>query len=271
MAPVPQPPVVLTVAGSDSGGGAGIQADLKTFAAFGVYGTAAIAALTAQDTRGVQGLWLPPPEFVAAQIDSVFGELSVDAVKIGMLGSSATIAAVAARLRAHGARRVVLDPVMIASSGAALLPRGDVALLREALLPLALVLTPNLPEAAALLKWEPARVEAEGEAACLALLELGPRAVLLKGGHSKGPVSRDLLHDGSACIALEAPRIATRNTHGTGCTLAAGLAAGLALGDDLPTAARRAKDFVTRAIEVAREWRLGRGTGPLGHAQAGPG
>ena len=221
-------PIALTVAGSDSSGGAGIQADLKTFAALGVYGASVITALTAQNTRGVSGIHVVPSEFVTAQIDAVFGDLEVRAVKIGMVAQLATIDAIAAGLVRWSPKHVVLDPVLVASSGDRLLPADAIESLRTRLIPRASLITPNLPEAAALLD-EPI---AAGEAAIARqgqrLLALGCPAILIKGGHGQGSESIDYLVRGNGMLALPAPRIATQNTHGTGCSLSSAIAAGLA-------------------------------------------
>ena len=261
-------PIAVTIAGSDSGAGAGIQADLKTFAALGVYGATVITALTAQNTRGVAAIHAVPAAFVAAQIDAVFSDLAVGAVKIGMLGHAAVIEAVAAGLDRWTAANVVLDPVMVASSGERLLDAEAVDLLKRELLRRARVVTPNLPEAAALLGAKVAESEDEMEAQANALLALGAKAVLMKGGHRGGAESTDVLLDGGAVIRYAARRIATRNTHGTGCTLSSAIAAGLAKGHDLATAVSEAKDFVTAAIAAADRLAVGRGHGPLHHFHA---
>jgi hydroxymethylpyrimidine/phosphomethylpyrimidine kinase len=259
-------PVALTIAGSDSGGGAGIQADLKTFAALGVYGVSAVAALTAQNTKGVTAIHDVPPDFIAAQIDALLDDFEIGAVKIGMLSNAAAIDAVARALDRHQAKNIVLDPVMIASSGDRLLAADAVASLRGLLIPRARVITPNLPEAAALLDTVPARGESEMEAQAQALQSLGAQAVLIKGGHSRGTESVDLLLDTSGRIMrLAASRVATENTHGTGCTLSSAIAAGLARGLDLAEAARAAKEYVTAAIAAADELHVGHGRGPLNH------
>jgi hydroxymethylpyrimidine/phosphomethylpyrimidine kinase len=251
----------LTIAGSDSGGGAGIQADLKTFSAFGVFGMSAITAVTAQNSVGVTGVFNLPPEFVARQLDAVLGDFGADAVKIGMLSTAEIAAAVAERLRAHRARPVVLDPVMIAKSGDALLqPDARAALVRE-VLPLAEVVTPNLHEAAALAGM-PVDSEADMEAAARRIHALGPRAVLVKGGHLKDTAT-DILWDGATLIRFPAPRLDSTSTHGTGCTLSAAIAAGLARGDVLAAAVRRAKAYVTAAIREG--FQAGRGVGVLRH------
>ncbi|WP_298955486.1 bifunctional hydroxymethylpyrimidine kinase/phosphomethylpyrimidine kinase [uncultured Methylobacterium sp.] len=262
--------IAVTVAGSDSGGGAGIQADLKTFSALGVYGASVVTALTAQNTRGVQGIHDVPADFVGQQIGSVFGDLAVAAVKIGMLSQAPVIAAVAEGLARHAPGcPVVLDPVMVATSGDRLLGDGAIDALQRLLLPRALVITPNLPEAAALL----GEAVAADEAAMLdqgrRLLARGPGAVLMKGGHAGGAESVDLLvgADGGV-LRLTGPRVATRNTHGTGCTLSAAIAAGLARGLPLAEAARAAKDYVSAAITAADRLSIGRGHGPVHHFHA---
>ena len=265
--------IALTVAGSDSGGGAGIQADLKAFSALGVYGASVLTAITAQNTRTVAAVHPVPVEIVAAQLDAIFDDLAVGAVKIGMLGEPEVIAAVAQALtsRALAGRGVpvVLDPVMIAKSGDALLADSAVAALRHDLLPLADLLTPNLPEAARLLEVAEAASEAEMEAQGRALLALGPKAVLMKGGHAKGSRCVDLLVTGDgAALRLEAPRQATRNTHGTGCTLSAAIAAGLAKGQDLETAVRAAHGYLQGAIAAADGLAIGSGRGPVHHFHA---
>ena len=260
---------VLTIAGSDSGGGAGIQADLKTFSALGTYGASVIAALTAQNTRAVTAIHDVPPEFVTAQLDAVFDDIAIGAVKIGMLSRPEIIDAVADGLRRHGARNVVLDPVMVAKSGDRLLRPEAIAALKERLLPLATVITPNLPEAAVLLDLEEAGDEAGMIDAAARLRKLGPRAVLLKGGHlDKDAESIDVLDDGGEPLTLAAPRIATENTHGTGCTLSAAIAALLARGLSLRAAVREAKAYVTAAIRAADRLSVGRGHGPVHHFHA---
>jgi hydroxymethylpyrimidine/phosphomethylpyrimidine kinase len=257
-------PIALTIAGSDSSGGAGIQADLKTFAALGVYGASVLTALTAQNTKGVAAIHGVPAEFVAAQMDAVFSDLDIAAVKIGMLGSAAVITAVAAGLERHRARNVVLDPVMVASSGEKLLHPDALAVLRD-LISRTRVLTPNLPEAAALLDMPAARDEAAMCAQGEKLLTLGTGAVLIKGGHGTGPESADFLVDAKVCTRYAAPRIATQNTHGTGCTLSSAVAAGLAKGLSLADAVREAKAYVSAAIAAADRLKVGSGRGPLHH------
>jgi hydroxymethylpyrimidine/phosphomethylpyrimidine kinase len=257
--------IAVTIAGSDSSGGAGIQADLKTFSALGVYGASVITALTAQNTRGVQGIHDVPPQFVASQIDSVFSDLSVRAVKIGMLSRPAVIEAVAAGLDRHGARNVVLDPVMIAASGDPLLVPEAVETLRRVLVPKALLVTPNLPEAAALLGEDVAQTDAAVMGQADRILALGPGAVLIKGGHADGADSVDVLLDGDEFERFISPRIATRNTHGTGCTLSSAIAAGLAKGLSLRAAVGSAKRYVSAAIAASDELRIGHGHGPVHH------
>jgi hydroxymethylpyrimidine/phosphomethylpyrimidine kinase len=260
-------PVAVTIAGSDSGGGAGIQADLKTFAAFGVYGASVITALTAQNTRGVAGIHEVPADFVTAQIDAVFSDLEVSAVKIGMLGNAAVIDAVAAGLVRHRAPNIVLDPVLAATSGEKLLRPDAIGALRK-LIAMVRVITPNIPEAAALLGVPPAHDEADMRVQAPELLALGAGAVLLKGGHAGGRECVDLLLDAHGCQRFAAPRIATDNTHGTGCTLASAVAAGLAKGLELGAAVGEAKAYVTAAIAAADRLQVGRGRGPLHHFHA---
>ena len=257
-------PIAVTIAGLDPSGGAGIAADLKTFSALRVYGAAVITALTAQNTKGVFGIHDVPADFIAAQINAVFTDLAVGAVKIGMLGSAAAIDVIAAALDRYRPRHVVLDPVMIASSGQRLL-RGDALSRLRDLIARVHVLTPNLPEAAALLGTEPARDEAEMQQQAQKLLALGAAAVLIKGGHGGGTESVDLLVENDSCLRLAAPRIETRNAHGTGCTLASALAAGLAKGLALEPAVREAKAYVSAAIAAADRLKVGHGSGPVHH------
>jgi hydroxymethylpyrimidine/phosphomethylpyrimidine kinase len=260
--------IAVTIAGSDSGGGAGIQADLKTFSALGVYGASVITALTAQNTQGVTGIHDVPPDFITAQIDAVFSDLAVNAVKIGMLSVPAAIAAVAAGLDRWKQTLVVLDPVMVASSGDRLLAPAAIDILKSALIPRALVITPNLPEAAALLDAPIAETEDEMRAQAERLLALGARAVLIKGGHASGAEAIDLLVSREAVARLSAERVATKNTHGTGCTLSAAIAAGLAKGQRLGEAVSDAKQYVTEAIGCADELEIGHGHGPVHHFHA---
>jgi hydroxymethylpyrimidine/phosphomethylpyrimidine kinase len=261
-------PIAVTVAGSDSGGGAGIQADLKTFAALGVYGASVVTAITAQNTRGVTAIHDVPPAIVAAQIDAVFSDLKVGAVKIGMLSQPETIEAVADGLARHGQTTIVLDPVMVATSGDRLLAPRAVEVLRRVLIPRALVITPNLPEAAALREAPLARSETEMREQGERLLALGAHAVLVKGGHDTGPESVDLLVEPTRITRLAATRVETRNTHGTGCTLSSAVAAGLAKGLDLNAAVRAAKDYVTAALGAADRLSIGSGHGPVHHFHA---
>ena len=260
--------IALTIAGSDSSGGAGIQADLKTFAALGVYGASVITALTAQNTQGVRGIHDVPADFIRAQIDAVFPDLDVAAVKIGMLSQVATIEAVAQGLVAHSAKNIVLDPVMVATSGDRLLAPEAVEALREKLVPRALVVTPNLPEAAVLVGASVARNEREMEVQAREILALGARNVLIKGGHGVGDESVDLLIGEGDVVRLSAKRIATTSLHGTGCTLSSAIAAGLARGLDLKSAAQEAKAYVTAAVAAARDLHIGHGHGPLHHFHA---
>jgi hydroxymethylpyrimidine/phosphomethylpyrimidine kinase len=257
-------PVAVTIAGSDSGGGAGIQADLKTFSALGVYGASVLTALTAQNTKGVFAVHAVPVDFIAAQIDAVFSDLRAGAVKIGMLANAPAIGAVAEGLDRHRQRNVVLDPVMSASSGESLLDPDSVDELRK-LISRARLLTPNLPEAAALLGAPIAQSEDDMRDQANGLLALGAAAVLIKGGHGEGPQSVDLLVEGDRCERFAAPRSATTNTHGTGCTLAAAVAAGLAKGEALGTAVARAKSYVSAAIAAADRLGIGSGRGPVHH------
>ena len=258
-------PVALTIAGSDSSGGAGIQADLKTFAALGVYGASVLTALTAQNTKGVTGIHLVPPEFVTAQIDAVFGDLDVGAVKIGMVAQLAAIEKIAAALKRWSPRHVVLDPVMVATSGDRLLSADAVEALRTTLVPRATILTPNLPEAAALLDEPVAASESAIEEQGRRLVAMGCPAVLIKGGHGEGPESIDYLVDRDGVTALPGPRIATANTHGTGCSLSSAIAAELAKGADLQAAVRSAKAWVSAAIAEADRFTVGHGHGPIHH------
>jgi hydroxymethylpyrimidine/phosphomethylpyrimidine kinase len=261
-------PIAVTIAGSDPSGGAGIQADLKTFSALGVYGASVITALTAQNTRGVQGIHDVPPAFVALQIDSVFSDVAARAVKIGMLSRPEAIEAVAEGLARHGARNVVLDPVMVATSGDRLLAPEAIEALRRLLIPASLLVTPNLPEAAAILGEPVAEDEGAMRAQGERILGLGAGAVLIKGGHGGGPESVDLLVERSGATRLPAPRFATRNTHGTGCTLSSAVAAGLAKGAALADAVATAKAYVTAAIAASERLCIGHGSGPVHHFHA---
>ena len=255
-------PVALTIAGSDSGGGAGIQADLKTFHQWGVHGTSALTAVTAQNTLGVQEIHPVPHAIIAAQIESVAGDLKPRAVKSGMLATTGIVATVAASIRRHGLRRYVLDPVMVATSGDRLLERDAVAAVREELVPLAAIVTPNWPEAALLTGVKEANVRGMA-AAARALVEAGAGAALVKGGHLEGDEVVDLFWDGEVERLYRAPRTRTRHTHGTGCTLSAAIAAGLARGAGPAEAVGGAVEWVREAIATAPG--LGGGRGPVNH------
>jgi hydroxymethylpyrimidine/phosphomethylpyrimidine kinase len=257
--------IALTIAGSDSSGGAGIQADLKTFSALHVYGASVITALTAQNTKGVDDVMVVPPEFVLAQMRSVMSDLAVNAIKIGMLGSAGIIDAVAEGLSEFPGLPLVLDPVMVATSGDSLLDDDAVDSLRAKLIPLATLITPNLKEAALLLGEPEDRREKWMEGRAKRLLNLGARAVLLKGGDSDGETALDILVDASGVQHLDAPRVATKNTHGTGCTLSSAIAAELAKGAPLDRAVKNAKVYVTAAIMAADELEIGKGRGPVHH------
>jgi hydroxymethylpyrimidine/phosphomethylpyrimidine kinase len=261
-------PIALTIAGSDSGGGAGIQADLKTFAALGVYGASAITALTAQNTRGVRAIHLAPVEIVVAQIEAALEDFDVAAIKLGMLGSVEIVEAVASLLGALGLGRsnrpfIVYDPVMIASSGDALAGAGFIEAIRSRLLPLVDCLTPNLAEAAALLDAPLASGEEEMAGQSMALAKLGPRAVLVKGGHLPGEWAVDMLYTDAQVLRYASTWIKTRNLHGTGCTLSSAIAAHIVLGHGLIGAVGPSKIFTHEAIVAARLVRLGGGPGPL--------
>lgn len=258
-------PIALTIAGSDPSGGAGIQADLKTFSALGAYGASVITALTAQNTQGVRSLFAIDAGFVGEQIDAVMEDLDVDAVKIGMLGTAEVIDIVAERLRAHQPRWVVVDPVMVAKSGHRLLADDAVTALRDRLLPLASLVTPNLPEAADLLGIEAITNRSQMANVGARLQGFGVANVLVKGGHLDADQSPDLLLAGGENYWFEAARTHTQNTHGTGCTLSAAIAAGLARGLPLPQAVGEAKSYVARAIGEANGLGVGKGRGPVHH------
>jgi hydroxymethylpyrimidine/phosphomethylpyrimidine kinase len=253
-------PVALTIAGSDSGGGAGIQADLKTFAAFGVHGTSAITAVTAQNTVSVSVIHEVPVRVIRAQIDAVVEDIGVQAAKTGMLASAEIIEAVAAAIREHGIRNLVVDPVMVAKGGARLLHSNAIASLYRYLLPLAAVVTPNIPEAEVLLGRALATLEDRRQAA-RDLVALGPRAAVVKGGHAADARAVDVYWDGTDLVELVGPRIDTKNTHGSGCVFSAAITAGLAKGQDPLAAVRAAKAFINSAIEHSLD--LGRGHGPV--------
>jgi hydroxymethylpyrimidine/phosphomethylpyrimidine kinase len=260
--------IAVTIAGSDSGGGAGIQADLKTFSALGVYGASVIAALTAQNTLGVKGVHDVPAEFVRAQMDAVYSDLAVGATKIGMLSQAAVILAVAEGLDAHATGPVVLDPVMVAASGDPLIADDAVEVLRAELFPRAALVTPNLYEAARLLGENVATSREAIEEQAAWLLETGAGAVLLKGGHGEGPEAADLVVTKQDRRWLTTPRIATQNTHGTGCTLSSAIAAELAKGANLFAAVEAGKAYTHAAIAAADRLRIGSGHGPVHHFHA---
>lgn len=263
----PQTAIALTIAGSDSSGGAGIQADLKTFGALGVHGASAIAALTAQNTQHVEDVLPVPPEFVLAQMRTVASDLDVKAIKIGMLATGPIIEAVADGLKEFPGVPVVLDPVMASHSGDPLLDEDAVGTLKSVLMPAATLVTPNLYEAAMLLGEAKAHTVEQMAAQAHRLRDLGAKAVLVKGGHLDGEAI-DLLLDASGEQRLEAPRHVTRNTHGTGCTLSSAIAAGLAKGEPLEKAVRDAKVYITAAIIAADELNIGEGRGPVHHFHA---
>ena len=260
------PANILTIAGSDSGGGAGIQADLKTIMALGGYGMSVITALTAQNTLGVTAIHAVPVDFVAAQMDAVLSDIGADAIKIGMLFSPELIRTVADGLRRHGAKNIVLDPVMVAQSGDKLLQDEAVAAIKEHLIPLADLITPNLPEASVLLDRE-ITSEADLSAAAPDLAAMGAGNVLIKGGHLESENSDDCLYlgDEQRLVTLAGERVVTRNNHGTGCTLSSAIAAYLARGEDMETAVRLGKDYITGAIQAGAAYEIGRGNGPVHH------
>ena len=261
MAGVGHIPRAMTIAGSDSGGGAGIQADLKTFAALGVYGTSVLTAITAQNTVAVTGVHEVPVDMVAAQIEAVISDIGVDSVKTGMLSSSDIVETVARQLIHYRVERLVVDPVMVAKSGDKLLRQDAVDSLRRSLLPLATVVTPNISEAEALADM---RIESgeDTRRAAEKIVSMGTKAVVVKGGHLPGP-ALDVFYDGREFREFNSPRIETRNTHGTGCTFASAIAAGLAKGMELVDAVAAAKEYVTEAIR--RSFQMGQGHGPLNH------
>lgn len=261
-------PIALTIAGSDPSGGAGIQADLKTFSALGVYGAAVLTSLTAQNTRGVSAIHAVPPDFVTAQIDAVASDLTITATKTGMLGDRATVLAVVASLRAHNIAPLIVDPVMVATSGDALIAADAIDAVRRDLIPLADLITPNLSEAARLLDTGPARDEAAMQEQARRLLALGARGVLLKGGHGAGSTSVDMLAYGGDIVPLALPRLDVPDTHGTGCTLSAAIAALLARGLPMVEAVSQAKQFVWNAIDAGQNLRIGHGSKPVDHLHA---
>lgn len=261
-------PRVLSIAGSDSGGGAGIQADLKTFSALGCYGMTAITALTAQNTCGVRAIHAVPPQMLRDQIDAVMEDIGADAVKIGMLHSPEIVQTVAQAIDRHAMQHVVFDPVMVATSGAVLIDDAAIEVLVRELFGRAAVITPNLDEAALLVGY-PLGSKQDMERAALDLLAKGARAVLLKGGHLPGHNVMDLLLSaGGEKLWMEAPRIDSPNTHGTGCTLSSAIAAHLALGASLPDAVQQARNFVREALQAGAQVRTGKGSGPLNHGYA---
>lgn len=254
-------PTAMTIAGSDSGGGAGIQADLKTFAALGVYGTSTLTAITAQNTIGVTGVHEIPTDIIAAQIEAVITDIGADAVKTGMLSSSAIVEVVAQELKRHRVEALVIDPVMVAKSGDPLLQKEAVEALRAELVPLAAVVTPNIPEAEVLTGLKITSQE-DMRRAAEKIIQMGARGVVVKGGHLEGPAS-DLFYDGSRFQEFTALRIDTKNTHGTGCTFASAIAAGLARGMNVIDSVAQAKEYVTEAIR--HSFAIGQGHGPLSH------
>lgn len=262
-------PIAMTIAGSDPSGGAGLQADLKTFTALGVYGTSIVTALTAQNTVGVTGVMAVPPDFIRAQYRAVTSDMQVAAAKTGMLGDTATVLTVAELIKGSGLAPLVVDPVMVATSGDVLLQPDAIAAVRDVLIPLASLITPNLHEAARLLDCAVAEDEIAGQRQAEKLLKLGCGAVLLKGGHAEGAEATDYLvtaHGG--VLRLSMPRIETRNTHGTGCTLAAAVTAGLAKGLQLDDAAAAAKTYLWLALKSGAAMRYGVGCGPVDHLHA---
>jgi hydroxymethylpyrimidine/phosphomethylpyrimidine kinase len=259
-------PAALSIAGSDSSAGAGLQADLKTFSALGVYGATVVTAVTAQNTQGVTAIHPIPGEAISAQIDAVFSGLSIKAVKTGMLGSEDAVSATASGLaRWAGGILIIVDPVMVSTSGSRLLAKGAEKVLAGKLIPLAALVTPNLHEAAALLDAEPAQNGKEMRRQAERLLALGPKAVLIKGGHLSGPEATDLFYDGSHFRSYSAPRIASKNTHGTGCTLSSAIAAFLVKGLPMEDAIAEAKAYLQGAIAQAAGLHIGLGNGPLWH------
>ncbi|WP_265555378.1 bifunctional hydroxymethylpyrimidine kinase/phosphomethylpyrimidine kinase [Serratia grimesii] len=258
----------LTIAGTDPSGGAGIQADLKAFSALGAYGASVITALVAQNTRGVQSVYNIDPAFVAAQLDSVFSDVRIDSTKIGMLANTDIVQAVAERLRHYQPAFVVLDTVMLAKSGDPLLAPEAVDSIRRELLPLVSIITPNLPEAAALLECAPAENERQMREQGQALLAMGCRAVLMKGGHLSESESPDWLFSDGQELRFTAPRVATRHTHGTGCTLSAALAALRPRHDDWASTVASAKDYLQKALQQADSLEVGQGIGPVHHFHA---
>ena len=255
-------PRAMTIAGSDSGGGAGIQADLKTFGAMGVFGTCAITTITAQNSVGVDAVLETPTSMIEAQIDAIVSDMGADAVKTGMLSSSDIIRCVAQRLEFHSLGPAVIDPVMVATTGSRLLREDAVDAMRTVLIPMATVVTPNSREASVLVERDMDTLDDLRAAARMLVEEMGARNAVVKGGHLEGPAT-DVLYDGSDFVLFTSERIDTPNTHGTGCTLASAIAAGLAKGLEVPAAVQQAKDYVTAAIRSS--FSVGRGHGPLNH------
>ncbi len=264
--PLAKTPIALSIAGSDPSGGAGIQADLKTFSALGVYGTTVITALTAQNTQGVTGVLSVPPDFIVRQAETLAADVEVTAAKTGMLGDAVTVATVVGLLQKHELGPVVVDPVMVATSGDVLLAPDAIAAVRNLLVPLATLITPNLHEAARLLDEPVAATVDEIERQAQRLVERGAHAALVKGGHATGDMAVDVLVTRSGITHHAAPRIDTRNTHGTGCTLSAAITAELAKGETrLDAAVARAKDYLSQALDAGRFLEVGRGCGPVDH------
>ncbi len=257
-------PNILSIAGSDPSGGAGIQADLKVFAALGGYGLAAITALTAQNTTGVRSVVHVPARFMQDQLDAIFEDIDVDAVKIGMLGNVEIMEEVANSLERYKPRNIVLDPVMVATSGDFLMDMGAIDFLKNRLIPMADIVTPNIPEAEKLMR----KSVLDMEDAAQSLLELGAKAVILKGGHLKGEIMRDVLATGEGVKVLETQRVDTENTHGTGCSLSSAVATYLGQGLSMQDACQKAKDYVTCALGWADDLSVGCGHGPLHHTYA---
>ncbi len=261
---ISRPPTAMTIAGSDSGGGAGIQADLKTFSALGVFGTSTLTAITAQNTVGVTAVHEIPTDVIAAQIDAVISDIGADAVKTGMLSSPAIVSTVAEGVRRHGITDLVVDPVMVAKSGDRLLREDAIGAICNELLPLAAVVTPNIPEAEGLTGLT-IRTDADVQRAAEMIVGMGARSVVVKGGHREGPPT-DVYYDGETFLEFTTERIPSTNTHGTGCTFGSAVAAGLAHGLETPAAVQQAKDYVTAAIRAA--YPVGSGHGPLHHFHA---
>ena len=259
-----KPPTAMTIAGSDSGGGAGIQADLKTFSALGVFGTSTLTAITAQNTVGVTAVHEIPTDVISAQIDAVITDIGADAVKTGMLSSAVIVATVSEAVRRHGITNLVVDPVMVAKSGDRLLREEAISSICNDLIPLAKVVTPNIPEAEDLTGLS-INTDADVRRAAEAIIGMGARSVVVKGGHRDGPPT-DILYDGATFLEFTTERIPSTNTHGTGCTFASAVAAGLAHGLEVPDAVQQAKDYVTAAIRSA--YPIGQGHGPLHHFHA---